>query len=498
MKPANKQTRIPRAEDVWELGCLIKEGESAALVGIGSAGLSRFAQSFCTERVKRFIFGDEWQRYLIVYIDGDGLVEDSAWGLYLGIIESIISELENSISLIVTYPNIQEVLVQLHNYQNNIIQAVSISPPLQALPSKQQIPRRLSSDAERILEYLSTEDPIFRTPSSIRIKLGFDSKHDFLSAIDELVIHSLVQWQDDWYDITIKGQEYLDQAEYQQKFATLSQSTLSVQYIAQQKPYLAYLWMTRAITMLFRALMFERIVFIFDKVDRLFKCESLDPMLFRHLKSLRDRHKYRLCYIIATRRAINQLTGTRLKEIENFYALVKVNNIPISLYNIEDAESMLQALMERNNFSIPKEVQTALVYLTGCHPNLLRLAFFVTIQNQNNLETMTGLRLQATSNDAVNWNQADKNRFKKALKEILVQSSLIRDESYAIWTSLSEAERVVLVRFADRAAVTEYPDVINLLLLEGLLVLENDKHYRIFSPIFETLIPWLAAISLEA
>ncbi len=85
-----QNSRLFREKEVMAITALIKEGESCALVAIGNSGKSRLLQYLLKRPVREKVFGDGWEQYLLVYVDGNGLLEDTAWGLFEEMLDSAI------------------------------------------------------------------------------------------------------------------------------------------------------------------------------------------------------------------------------------------------------------------------------------------------------------------------------------------------------------------------------------------------------------------------
>lgn len=344
-----KDARIFRPDDVLYIADLARKGESCALVGIGSSGKSRLLQSLLEPDVREFAFGANWRQYLPVYVDGNGLLEDSAWGLYEEMIDSTIQMIEGSDA-----PNAKDALRELHTEHTRLIDG---------------------------------------------------------------------------------------------------------------DPRLAYRWLTHATRMLFRVMGLKCVLYMLDDIDDLLRKDRLDARLFRQLKSLRDHHKYRLCYTVASRRTIDDLAGERLNEIDSFYKLLKANTRPLGLYELEDAFDMLSGLMKRLNFELPRRIQTLLIYASGRHPGLLRAVFFA-------LEESRG------------WDQfTDEQAVTRAIKQTLYNDPAVQEECYQIWDGLSEVERVALARMAAGHRPTDVQPLRSLR-DKGLLNERDSGGYEIFSPVF--------------
>ncbi len=370
---------IFRRDDVWDIGNMWKEGESCALIGIGSSGKSRLIQSFLKEDVQRFAFRDKRDKYLPIYVDGNGLLEDTAWGLYEEMLNSAITEI---------------------------------------------MLRRLAQGENSQLNTVFTE---------------LNQYHSKILGSDKA---------------------------------------------------LAYRWLTRAVNVMFMVGGFEHIIFLLDDIDRLIRAESLDPQLFRHLKSLRDHHKYRLCYTLALRATLDSLAGERLNEIDGFYKLVKSNTIPIGVYSWKDAELMMQHLMKRTEFDLSREAQTVLIHHSGQHPGLLRAMFFALASNQTTEEKI-GPRLQASADTPQVWSLAEERRFNQVIRDVLLSDSAVQEQCFNIWEGLSEDEQVVLKRITSAKPTTDHQDAVGQLLTKRLLVDSKINQYEIFSPVFEMLVPQL-------
>jgi DNA-binding winged helix-turn-helix (wHTH) protein len=78
-KPLSKTFRD---QEVTQIIDMIQAGESCALIGIGSAGKSNLLHFLQRPEILEDRLGPEWDRYLLVYVDGNKLIESSAWGLW--------------------------------------------------------------------------------------------------------------------------------------------------------------------------------------------------------------------------------------------------------------------------------------------------------------------------------------------------------------------------------------------------------------------------------
>jgi DNA-binding winged helix-turn-helix (wHTH) protein len=60
----------------------IKAGDSSLIIGIGSVGKSNLLRFIQQEDVRRAKLGQEWNRYLFVYVDVNKMLQQSDWGLF--------------------------------------------------------------------------------------------------------------------------------------------------------------------------------------------------------------------------------------------------------------------------------------------------------------------------------------------------------------------------------------------------------------------------------
>jgi len=71
-----------RASEVDRIFSTIQSGDSCLMVGIGSVGKSNLLRFLQQEDVRRAKLGPEWDKYLLIYVDANKLLQPSAWGLY--------------------------------------------------------------------------------------------------------------------------------------------------------------------------------------------------------------------------------------------------------------------------------------------------------------------------------------------------------------------------------------------------------------------------------
>jgi len=128
----------------------------------------------------------------------------------------------------------------------------------------------------------------------------------------------------------------------------------------------------------------RKLVFLFDEFDDLYR--TLPASVFKALRALRDDHKYRLMYVLATRMELKRIR--RVEETyEAFEELVTPNLLWLFVYSDRDARYMLRRLAARYR-SDPKQIRTALA-VTGGHPGLIRSIFPLLQSNTDNfMETL--------------------------------------------------------------------------------------------------------------
>lgn len=71
-----------RHREVTQIMDAIQAGDSCTIVGIGSAGKSNLLRFLQRPDILQDRLGPEWERCLLVYVDGNKLLECSAWGLW--------------------------------------------------------------------------------------------------------------------------------------------------------------------------------------------------------------------------------------------------------------------------------------------------------------------------------------------------------------------------------------------------------------------------------
>jgi hypothetical protein len=113
----------------------------------------------------------------------------------------------------------------------------------------------------------------------------------------------------------------------------------------------------------------QRIILLFDEFDGVFR--TLDPSLFRYLRSLRDAHKGQLSYLII---AANDLASVRddLTEAEHFYRLVSRNVCGLGPYTEADARHMIRYLEAQRAIELKAGDTARLIEISGGHAGLIK------------------------------------------------------------------------------------------------------------------------------
>jgi DNA-binding winged helix-turn-helix (wHTH) protein len=85
-----------RQVEVRKIFNLLNAGDSCQIIGIGSVGKSNLLRFLQQEGVRRAKLGTEWDKYLLVHIDANKLLERSEWGLWELMLHQILVEFSNS------------------------------------------------------------------------------------------------------------------------------------------------------------------------------------------------------------------------------------------------------------------------------------------------------------------------------------------------------------------------------------------------------------------
>jgi DNA-binding winged helix-turn-helix (wHTH) protein len=195
-----------------------------------------------------------------------------------------------------------------------------------------------------------------------------------------------------------------------------------------------------------------RVAFLLDDLDSL--AADLDPSAYAGLRALRDDHKYRLTYVVATRTPLALLCEDPA-EIEALADLVNINSLWLGPYDADDAQFMLHRLEARYGRSLPAERGEQVLRVSGGHSGLLRAAF--------------RLALDASPDKPLAY-LADRG---------------VCNECYAVWRSLSPQEQGALDRLAAGLPLANEPqEVVRQLKSKGMLGGAWADEGVIFTPLF--------------
>ena len=97
---------------------------------------------------------------------------------------------------------------------------------------------------------------------------------------------------------------------------------------------------------------------------------TVDRPFFNNLRALRDRHKFRLAYLTASRRPLTDLAAP--ETLREFHDLFAANQIWLQPLAEADARWALSRYAERRRTSLHKAEVETLLHLSGRHPGLLR------------------------------------------------------------------------------------------------------------------------------
>jgi len=203
------------------------------------------------------------------------------------------------------------------------------------------------------------------------------------------------------------------------------------------------------------------LVFLFDEFDEIFR--QVDTRFFLSLRALRDEHKYRLSYVVATRDELSRIRED-MGECESFYELFSLNTYGLGSYNRADAIHMVQRLVARRGIPVTDDETNLLIEVSGGHPGILRAAF---------------------------WALSDRKIEKSGdiSRQFFLDHLDIQAECAKIWDSIGEDERTAL---ADLAA--GYPlqrlerGIVRLLRLKGLVRESRAGQAAVFCQLFENFV----------
>ncbi len=198
-----------------------------------------------------------------------------------------------------------------------------------------------------------------------------------------------------------------------------------------------------------------KLVFLFDEFDDLYR--TLPASAFKALRALRDDHKYKLMYVLATRKELKRIDKLEAA-YDAFEELVTPNLLWLFVYSNQDARYMLRRLAVRYQLnSGPKQIRVALT-VAGGHPGLLRSVFPL---------------LQNNTNDFI---------------ETLLANKPVQEEIARIWQSLADEEQRALSFLVHGGRSQMLDGVLVQLQQKGLVGGRWVEPNQIFSPLLEKYI----------
>jgi hypothetical protein len=203
----------------------------------------------------------------------------------------------------------------------------------------------------------------------------------------------------------------------------------------------------------------------FDEFDFVF--ERFDAQLFRNLRAMRDSYKYKLTYMVATRKQIPyQRPPEQWPEVENFYELFSDNTFAIGPYDQKDATEMIVDLEQRYEYTLRTRVRELLIEVTGGHPGLIGASFRHLEQLKQQPNTPQQMA-QLLTNEVTTWKECRK-----------------------IWEPLRPEERIALKRIASNGRLTREEQMILPELKSKGIVRDLNSRGAVgmFSPIFNEFV----------
>jgi hypothetical protein len=231
------------------------------------------------------------------------------------------------------------------------------------------------------------------------------------------------------------------------------------QAVGPEKRPLARGYLERGVKTLCQRLGF-RLVFLFDEFDEIFR--QVDTRFFLSLRALRDEHKYRLSYVVATRDELSRIREN-IAECESFYELFSLNTYGLGPYNRADAINMVQRLAARRKVKVIDDDTSLLLEVSGRHPGLLRAAL---------------------------WALSDGKMDKSGdIYRQLLDNPDIQAECSKMWDSIGEDERTALADVATGCELRQLDQgIFQLLRLKGLVMESRADQVTIFCRLFEDFV----------
>jgi DNA-binding response OmpR family regulator len=205
------------------------------------------------------------------------------------------------------------------------------------------------------------------------------------------------------------------------------------------------------------------IIWLLDRFDM--ACRDFEAQTLNSLRSLRDRFKGQLCYIVFTRYPLARLRNPR--EIDEFYEIVVANTCWVGPMVERDARWVARQMAERLDTVLVEPVVAQLIEVTGGLPAFMKSACL-----------------------ALTEGAIDPGQSAQEWVEPLLSRPEFERNCQEIWTDLTPEEQNILAALSAGAAET-IVDAAAAAYLEQTGLLARSKpgaKAAIFSPIFETFI----------
>jgi hypothetical protein len=212
------------------------------------------------------------------------------------------------------------------------------------------------------------------------------------------------------------------------------------------------------------------IVFLFDQFDALY--EKLSGRFFTNLRALRDEHKYRISYVLLSRKQLSAIA--RSSEHEEFEELFSANTIGLGPYDDGDSLLLLQRIGSRYGRQLDLSTSVRLVELTGGHPGSLKAAGLAILNERLELPD-TGSRSS----------------------EALLRVADVRSECEKLWTSISNSEQYYLRRLTAALPPPRDAQTRAVLELKGLII-KTESGFTTLSPVFSEYVSRYHAVEEAA
>lgn len=202
-----------------------------------------------------------------------------------------------------------------------------------------------------------------------------------------------------------------------------------------------------------------RVVLLLDEFEVLY--QQLSQRFWANLRSLRDKNKYSLSYLLFLRRDLEDVVPSTVA-VEAFAELFQTRILGLKPYDLPGTELMLDRLSLRQHVEWPAPYTVQVFELSGGHSGFIRVIFGKVLPALKEGQTIEFAGL--------------------------VDDPEIKEECGKIWTSLIDQERELLQKFMaagdfgtiDAASQTGLAKLSR----KGLIVAESPGQPRLFSPLF--------------